>query len=96
MEGGYMYQYIRVSESHWELLHHYVWEKANGKIPDEHIVVFRNGNQLDCRIENLELITLQENMKRNSKLNLPPELQEIVEVKRRITQKINKLNDGKK
>lgn len=34
----------------------YLWEQSNGKIPEGHIVIFKNKDPMDCRIENLELI----------------------------------------
>ena len=42
------------------MLHHYVWEKANGPIPPKHIVRISNGDRRDARIENLELMSLSE------------------------------------
>jgi hypothetical protein len=59
------YQYIRLGLGKWRELHRHLWEQAHGPIPRGHLVVFRNGNTLDCRLENLELITLRENADRN-------------------------------
>jgi len=38
--------------------HKYVWEKYHGKIPDGKVIHHRNGDRLDNRIENLELIKI--------------------------------------
>ncbi|WP_020531434.1 HNH endonuclease signature motif containing protein [Flexithrix dorotheae] len=66
------YKYIRVSLGKWELYHRYLWEREHGPIPENMILTFKNGDQMDCRIENLELISLEDNIKRNSgTLNLP-------------------------
>jgi hypothetical protein len=59
------YKYIRLGLGKWRELHRHLWEEAHGPIPRDHMVVFRNGDTLDCRLENLELITRGENAKRN-------------------------------
>jgi len=47
-------------------LHRFIWIRENGPIPKKGIIAFKNGNTMDCRPSNLELITMQENMERNS------------------------------
>ncbi len=42
------------------LMHHYVWEKKNGPIPRGYIVRIVSGNRKDCRLTNLEIMTLSE------------------------------------
>jgi len=46
-------------------LQRYVWEEANGPIPKGMIIRFKNGNSLDCRLCNLELISRREHVLRN-------------------------------
>ena len=41
--------------------HKHVWEKTNGKIPDGLTIHHINNNPRDNRIENLRLLTRQEN-----------------------------------
>jgi len=59
------YKYIRLAKAKWQPYHQYVWEQHNGKIPKGKILWFINGDSLDVRIENLELITRQEQADRN-------------------------------
>lgn len=59
------YYFIRIAKGKWELYHRYLWQQHYGAIPAGHIVVFKDGNSLNCTLENLEMITLQENMQRN-------------------------------
>ena len=59
------YQYIRISECNWMLLHRKIWGDANGPIPRGHVIRFRNGNTLDVRLENLECISRSEHAMRN-------------------------------
>ncbi len=62
---GRWYKHIRIAKGKWVLYHRYLWEKAFGKIPPKYLVAFKNGNSLDVRLENLEIITMQENSRRN-------------------------------
>jgi hypothetical protein len=62
----------------WPLLHRQVWEQHNGPIPEGHIVVFKDRDRGNCDIENLELITLAENMRRNTIHNYPPEVRDAI------------------
>ncbi|MDB5240076.1 MAG: hypothetical protein JWP57_701 [Spirosoma sp.] len=65
------YKYIRVGFRQWRMYHVHLWEQANGPIPAGHFVVFKNRDQMDCRVDNLELITRKEHALRNSaSLNL--------------------------
>lgn len=74
-KSGIVYQYIRVEKAKFELLHRVIWQQHNGEIPKNHVVVFKDGNSLNCNIENLEMITMEENMKRNTIRRYPEELQ---------------------
>lgn len=57
---------------------HVVWEKHNEPIPKSMIIAFIDGNKLNCAIDNLELISLGENLQRNRlRINeAPPELRD--------------------
>ena len=55
VDDGYIK--VKVAEPKtWELKHRIVWQKENGKIPEDSCLIFLNGNRQDCRIENLMLI----------------------------------------
>lgn len=91
-KNGYKYQYIRLSLRIWQLYHIYIWEQKNGPVPADHLITFKDGNQLNVTIENLECITKVDNMLRNSIHRLPPELIEIIQITKRINKKIKKLS----
>lgn len=87
---GRVYKYIRIAAGKWIHLQVYIWKNAHGPVPKGMNVVFKNRDTMDCRLENLELISNVENMKRNTIHNYPEELKEIIYIKGRITRKINK------
>lgn len=78
----------------WRGVHELVWVEANGPVPAKHIVVFKPGMRTtvleEITIERVECISLAENMKRNTRHNLPPELNEVVQLRAVLTRQINK------
>lgn len=84
------YKWIRVNGV-WEMLHIVLWKEKHGALKPGKIIAFKDGNSLNCVIENLEEITREENMRRNSFHHYPEELKEFVYLKGRITKKVNKL-----
>lgn len=91
---GVKYAHIRLSKAKWEMLHRYLWELHNGPIPKGKIVAFKDGNASNCIIDNLYLITREENMKRNTIHNYPDNIKSLIYLKSQLTRKIN--NYGKK
>jgi len=83
------YQYIKIKDSHWELLQRYVWTQANGEIPRGSVVIFLDGNYLNCELTNLKVITRRENMARNTIQRFPAELQEIMKLTCKLKRKTN-------
>jgi len=92
--GGKMYLYIKLADSKWQLLNRYTWEQHNGPIPKGMVVVYKDGNYLNNNIDNLLMITLKENMARNTIQRLPKELQQVMRLKCKLIKKIN--NNGTK
>jgi hypothetical protein len=88
---GRPYQYIKIKDSHWELLQRYVWTQANGEIPAGSVVIFLDGNYLNCDISNLQVISRKENMARNTIQRYPAELQEVM----KLTSKLKRKTNGK-
>ncbi len=48
------------SPTRYKLKHVHIWEKANGPVPKGHILIFKDGNQLNCDIGNLALLSRAE------------------------------------
>lgn len=76
----------------WRYVHHLVWEEKSGSpIPPGHAVAFIDGDENNIDPSNLELITREELMRRNSyHTNLPPEYAPIIQLRGVLTRKINK------
>lgn len=50
------YVRLKVGPNDWRMKHRYVWEQANGPIPDDYVVLFLDQNKLNCALENLFLV----------------------------------------
>jgi hypothetical protein len=97
------YVYVKVAEVryvpypvNWKPLHVIEWERLNGELPAGHALAFKDGNRLNTAVENLELISRAELMRRNTVHNLPPELKQVIQLtgalKRKIRTRERKLN----
>jgi hypothetical protein len=51
--------------STWKSKHLCIWEKEHGKIPDGHIVTFIDGDDRNFSLDNLDLISRNENLQIN-------------------------------
>lgn len=75
----------------WVGEHILLWREHHGAVPAGHKLRFRNGDKTDIRIDNLELITDAENMRRNSfHTNYPPEIRQCIQLRGALVRKINK------
>ncbi|WJV21678.1 MULTISPECIES: HNH endonuclease signature motif containing protein [Pseudomonas] len=69
------YLKIKVAEPNtWEWTHRRNWQAVHGPIPAGHLLVFRNRDHTNCNVDNLELITRGELMRRNTIHRYPEEL----------------------
>lgn len=82
----------------WECKHRIIWKQAHGDIPKGYNIQFKDGNPLNCILENLYIISRAEQMQtRNSLMaRYPKELQKVIRlrgaVKRQMTLHNKKLN----
>jgi hypothetical protein len=44
----------------WKKKHVIIWEKAHGRVPEEHIIIFADGNKLNMRPDNLLMVSRRE------------------------------------
>ena len=88
-KSGRLYQYIKIKDCQWELLQRYVWTQAHGEIPAGSVVIFLDGNYLNCDLNNLQVISRRENMARNTIQRYPAELQEVMKLTCKLKRKTN-------
>lgn len=62
--GRHRYLRDTVSRTKMMYLHHVVWVENNGPIPPGHKVAFKDGNHLNIDIDNLELLTNSEQVRK--------------------------------
>lgn len=91
---GYLERKVRDAEhskDNFESVHNIIWREHHGPIPDSHAVVFRDGNKRNLTIDNLELVSRAELMKRNSyHTNYPPEIARLIQLRGALNRKINR------
>lgn len=79
------------SRFNWKFVHVLLWEKKHGKVPAGHAIAFKNGNQADIRLENLECISRGQLMARNTVHNLPTPVAQVVQLRGQLHRKIRRL-----
>jgi len=86
---GRLYQYIKIKDSHWELLHRYIWTQVNGEIPKGSVVNFIDRNYLNCELSNLQLKTRGEVAIMNSIHRYPAEVRDLIKLNNKLKAKTN-------
>lgn len=62
--------YIRIEKQIWMPLHRHIWEKANGPIEKGYYIRFIDGNTMNCTLENLMKITMDQNARLNANYDI--------------------------
>lgn len=76
----------------WVAVHRINWEAAHGPIPKGHMVIFRDGDKTNVAVENLELISFREQMRRNTLHNYPKEIAQAIQLRGALIRRINRIN----
>lgn len=70
-------------------VHHIVWKEAGHEIPPGHNLVFKDGNRRNFDLDNLELVSRAENMRRNSLHRYPKEIALAIQLRGALNRRIN-------
>lgn len=77
-------------QKRWRAVHILLWESINGPLPNGYAVVFKDGNKENIVIENLEMISRADLMRRNTYHNYPKEVAQLVQLRGALSRQINK------
>ncbi|SDG67410.1 HNH endonuclease [Pedobacter terrae] len=65
-KDGTQKKWISLGINVWVPLHIHIWEDAHGKVPAKHCVRFKDGNPLNCELDNLALVSKKDSYRLNS------------------------------
>ena len=94
-KDGYLETKFREREGrygNWKGVHILLWEDAHGPVPRGHKVAFRDGDRTHIALDNLELISDAEMMRRNTVHNLPKELAQVIQLAGALKRKVRTLS----
>lgn len=80
------------SRHNWVFVHVEAWTKVHGPVPAGYAVVFKDGDKSNIAIGNLECISRQDLMRRNTVHNLPPELARVIQLNGALKRRIRRLS----
>lgn len=92
-KDGYLERKISddpVFNRRWRAVHILLWEAAHGPLPKGHAIVFKDGDKRHIALDNLQLVTRDELMLRNTLHNYGPEIARVIQLKGAITRQINR------
>lgn len=76
-------------QKRWKAVHLLLWESEHGPLPDGHAVIFRDGNKQNLCLENLQLISRADLMRKNSVHRYGREIYLLSQLLGAITRQIN-------
>jgi len=85
-KGSNPYKYIRLGLGNWYPYHQHIYEKKHGKLPKGMVLRFKDGDSMNCKLTNLEVISRKKNMQLNSIHRYTPEIKKSI----RLISKLNK------
>jgi hypothetical protein len=77
----------------WASAHVLLWEDRHGPVPKGHKLAFKDGDRAHIALNNLELVSNAEMMRRNSVHNLPKELQLVIQLNGALKRKLRELSE---
>lgn len=84
----------------WPLMSRYLWEQHKGPIPPKHLIKYIDKDRNNCVIENLYLVSMKDNMAKNTIWNtdnMPHELAEVILIAGALKRQIRRRKEnGKK
>lgn len=97
-KDGYLQRKVSdtgVTRRDYAFVHHLVWKEAGREIPKGFALAFKDGNKRNLALDNLELISRADLMRRNSFHNHGPEVAKLIQLQGAISRQINKRKKAK-
>ncbi|MGG5506736.1 MULTISPECIES: HNH endonuclease signature motif containing protein [unclassified Myroides] len=92
--SGKVYWMIKLPGNKKLLFKHvWIWETTNGKISKGQNIVFKNGNSLDCQLDNLECISNAELMRRNTIQRYPADIKQAIRLNSKLKKQLKDITD---
>lgn len=86
---GYIWIKTRKGLNSWELKHRIIWIEQYGTIPEGYNIQFKDGNPLNCAIDNLYMINKSDQMNQNTIQRYPDEVKTAIRRVSKLTKIIN-------
>lgn len=85
------YIWVKLAEPKtWKQKHYLVWKEAHGSYPPKGFVLaFRDSNQMNTALDNLDLVSRQDWIKRNTIHQYPEPLKEVIRLSAKLRRKLN-------
>lgn len=77
----------------WVGEHILIWQQAHGPVPKGFAIAFKDGKKAHLDLDNFELISRRELMRRNTIHNYPPELAEVIRLGASLKRQIRKIDE---
>jgi hypothetical protein len=75
----------------WKPVHTMIWVEAHGPVPQGHALCFKDKDRTHITLDNLELISRSELMRRNSfRTNYPKDIQQVIQLRGALQRQINR------
>lgn len=87
---GYLDIKVREGLRSWERMSRWVWTTERGRIPKNGVIRAINGDEDDCRIENLRLTTRKQLMLENTYHRYPRDIRRLIQLRGALNRQINK------
>lgn len=71
-------------------VHHLIWKEAGQDIPEGFHLAFKDKDKANITLENLELVSRADMMKRNTYHNYPKEIAQLIQLRGAVQRQINK------
>lgn len=72
----------------WRAVHILLWEDTHGPVPAGHSIAFKNGDKTDIQLDNLELVSRAELMRRNTVHHYPKPVVKAIQALGALTRQI--------